>query len=86
DGQPKPVGTLLKNPAYAAVLRGIAQRGPQAFYEGAVAEDIVRRVKGHARPGLLTTADLAGYRPLVRPPLCTDWRRYRVCGFGPPSS
>ncbi|TNY02548.1 gamma-glutamyltransferase, partial [Escherichia coli] len=37
-------------------------------------------------PGLLTTADLAGYRPLVRPPLCTDWRRYRVCGFGPPSS
>ncbi len=85
-GTPKPVGTVLKNPAYAAVLRGIARKGPKAFYEGAVAEDIVRRVKGQARPGLLSTADLAGYQPVVRPPLCNDWRRYRVCGFGPPSS
>lgn len=85
-GAPKPVGTVLKNPAYAAVLRGIAQKGPKAFYEGAVAEDIVRRVRGHARPGLLTTADLAGYKAVVRPPLCNDWRSYRVCGFGPPTS
>jgi gamma-glutamyltranspeptidase / glutathione hydrolase len=86
DGAAKPVGTVLKNPAYAAVLRGIAKQGPQGFYEGAVAEDIVRRVKGHARPGLLTEADLAGYKPLQRPPLCNEWRSYRVCGFGPPSS
>lgn len=85
-GTPKPVGTVLRNPAYAAVLRGIATQGPRGFYEGAVAEDIVRRVKGHARPGLLTTADLAAYRPAVRAPLCNDWRVYRVCGFGPPTS
>ncbi|MFG6490382.1 gamma-glutamyltransferase family protein [Roseateles sp. BYS78W] len=85
-GNAKPVGTILKNPAYAAVLRGIARQGTAAFYEGAVAEDIVRRVKGHVRPGLLTTADLAAYRPVVRPPLCNDWRAYRVCGFGPPTS
>ncbi|WP_457391862.1 gamma-glutamyltransferase family protein [Roseateles sp. P5_E1] len=85
-GAPKPVGTVLKNPAYAAVLRGIAIKGPKAFYEGAVAEDIVRRVKGHARPGLLSAADLAGYKALARPPLCNDWRVYRICGFGPPTS
>ncbi|WP_457353217.1 gamma-glutamyltransferase family protein [Roseateles sp. P5_D6] len=85
-GAPKPVGTVLKNPAYAAVLRGIAIKGPKAFYEGAVAEDIVRRVKGHARPGLLSAADLAGYKALARPPLCNDWRAYRICGFGPPTS
>lgn len=85
-GAPKPVGTLLKNPAYAAVLRAVAKEGVKAFYEGAVAEDLVRRVKGHARPGLLTTDDLAAYRPAVRPPLCNDWRGYRVCGFGPPTS
>jgi gamma-glutamyltranspeptidase/glutathione hydrolase len=86
EGRPKAVGSVLKNPAYAAVLRGIARQGAKAFYEGAVAEDIVRRVKGHSRPGLLTTADLAGYKPAVRPSLCADWRSYRVCGFGPPSS
>lgn len=85
-GNAKPVGTLLKNPAYAAVLRGVAKQGARGFYEGAVAEDIVRRVKHHARPGLLSAADLAGYRPLQRPPLCNDWRGYRVCGFGPPTS
>jgi len=86
SGTPKPVGTVLKNPAYAAVLRGIAKQGPKGFYEGAVAQDIVRRVKAQARPGLLTEADLAGYKPAVRPPLCNDWRSYRVCGFGPPTS
>lgn len=85
-GAPKPVGTVLKNPAYAVVLRGIAKQGVKAFYEGPVAEDIVRRVKAHARPGLLSVADLAGYRPVLRPPLCNDWRSYRVCGFGPPTS
>ncbi|RZL36770.1 MAG: gamma-glutamyltransferase family protein [Rubrivivax sp.] len=85
-GNARPVGTLLKNPAYAAVLRGIAKRGAAGFYEGAVAEDIVRRVQGHARPGLLSTDDLAGYKPVVRPPLCNEWRSYRVCGFGPPTS
>lgn len=85
-GAARPVGTVLKNPAYAAVLRGIAKHGPKAFYEGAVAEDIVRRVKAHPRPGLLTVADLAGYKPVQRPPLCNDWRGYRVCGFGPPTS
>jgi gamma-glutamyltranspeptidase/glutathione hydrolase len=86
DGAPKPVGTVLKNPAYAAVLRGIAKQGAAGFYEGPVAEDIVRRVRGHARPGLLTTADLAGYKAVVRPPLCNEWRSYRICGFGPPTS
>ncbi|MGQ3051598.1 MAG: gamma-glutamyltransferase family protein [Roseateles sp.] len=85
-GAPKPVGTVLKNPAYAAVLRGIAKLGPAGFYEGPVAADIVRRVQGHARPGLLAAADLAGYKPLSRPPLCNAWRGYRICGFGPPTS
>ncbi|PTT83731.1 gamma-glutamyltransferase, partial [Pelomonas sp. HMWF004] len=55
-------------------------------YSGAVAEDIVRRVKGHARPGLLAVDDLAAYRPVQRPPLCNTWRSWRICGFGPPSS
>lgn len=86
SGHAKPVGTVLKNPAYAAVLRGIAKNGPKAFYEGGVAEDIVSRVKGHARPGGLAMADLAGYKALARPPLCNDWRSYRICGFPPPTS
>ena len=88
DGEPHAVGHRLRNPALAAVLRGIAARGSAALHGGAVATDIVARVRGHAtNPGLLTEADVAGYSPKLREPICTDWRVvYRVCGFPPPSS
>ena len=91
-GQAFPEGTRLRNPAYAQVLRRVAREGSEAFYGGEVARDIVRRVRSHARhPGRLSLADLAGYRPVERAPLCTDWRGetarpWRVCGMPPPSS
>jgi gamma-glutamyltranspeptidase/glutathione hydrolase len=88
DGMPHPVGHLLRNPALARVLRQMAEKGAQAFYQGALAQDIVQRVQGHAAaPGRLGLADLAGYRSIERTPLCTDWTvRYRICGMPPPSS
>jgi gamma-glutamyltranspeptidase / glutathione hydrolase len=88
DGEPHAVGHVLRNPALAAVLRQIAARGSAALHEGAVAADIVARVRGHAvNPGVMSSADLAGYRVLQREPICTLWKaRYRVCGMPPPSS
>ncbi len=88
DGSAQPVGYRLKNPAMAQVLRQIAQSGADAFYRGAVARDIVRRVQGHAsNPGRLSEADLANYQPVQREAMCTHWQQYwRVCGFPPPSS
>jgi gamma-glutamyltranspeptidase/glutathione hydrolase len=46
DGKPKAVGTVLKNPAFAATLRTVAAQGSEAFYKGPVAEDIVATVTG----------------------------------------
>ncbi|MFO1327642.1 MAG: gamma-glutamyltransferase family protein [Rubrivivax sp.] len=87
DGQPHPVGQVLRNPALAAVLRAIAAQGSAALHQGPVAADIVRRVHGHAaQPGRLSVDDLAGYQAQRREPLCADWRRWRVCGMPPPSS
>jgi gamma-glutamyltranspeptidase/glutathione hydrolase len=88
DGRPRAVGERVRNPALAAVLRRIAAEGPGAMQQGAIAADIVARVRGHAqRPGAMALADLAGYRAVEREPLCVDWReRWRVCGFPPPSS
>ena len=98
DGQPLPVGTLLKNPAYAQVLRAIAQHGSQALHEGPVAQAIVDKVRNHpTNPGVLSLQDLAGYQPKKRQALCHDWnlpasapggtaRSYTLCGFPPPSS
>jgi gamma-glutamyltranspeptidase / glutathione hydrolase len=88
DGTPHPVGTLIKNPALAEVLRAIAARGSAALNAGRVAADIVQRVRTHAaNPGVLAEADLAGYAPRKRESICTLWKTvYRVCGFPPPSS
>jgi gamma-glutamyltranspeptidase/glutathione hydrolase len=87
DGTPKPLGTVLRNPELAAVLRDIAERGPAAFYEGPVARDIAAKVRGHpTNPGLLSEADMAGYRAKVREPLCFDYKAWKLCGMPPPSS
>ncbi|WP_246849599.1 gamma-glutamyltransferase [Rubellimicrobium arenae] len=87
DGTPKAAGTLLRNPALAETLRRIANEGADAFYTGAVAEDIVATVTGHpSNPGDMTLADLDGYRVVERDPVCGPYRAYRVCGMGPPSS
>jgi len=86
DGRPKPVGARIVNPEYGATLRAIAFGGAEAFYFGEIAEDLVRAVRGHAKPGDLTLVDLARYRALERKPVCARYRAQRVCGMGPPSS
>ncbi len=86
DGSPKAVGTVLKNPALAAVLKRIANEGPDALYNGPIAEEIVAKVQGHANPGSLSLNDLKGYTARERPALCTDYKRWQICGMPPPSS
>ncbi|WP_404345593.1 gamma-glutamyltransferase [Vreelandella venusta] len=87
DGEPIEVGETLKNPALAAIFRRIAEEGSAAFYEGAVAEDLVEQVQSHPeRPGEMSLDDVAGYQSLEREPLCTPWQQWEVCGFPPPSS
>ncbi|WP_223436730.1 MULTISPECIES: gamma-glutamyltransferase [unclassified Pseudomonas] len=86
DGSPKAVGTSLKNPALAAVFKRIAKEGPDALYKGPIAQEIVAKVQGHANPGTLSLNDLNGYTAKERAPLCTDYKRWQVCGMPPPSS
>jgi gamma-glutamyltranspeptidase/glutathione hydrolase len=81
------MGTRLRNPELAATLRAIARDGADAFYRGPIAADIVAAVRGHAsNPGRLSESDLAGYRAKERAPVCSDYKTWRVCGMGPPSS
>ena len=74
-------GERVTNPAYAATLRAIASGGASAMHHGAIAEDIVRAVRGD-----LTAADMAGYRATEREPVCGPYRVWRICSMGPPSS
>ncbi|MGH6614482.1 gamma-glutamyltransferase [Sphingomonas sp.] len=87
DGKPLTIGTTVKNPKLAAILRTLADEGPEAFYTGANAEEIVRVTAGAStNPSDMTLADLAAYQAQERPPVCGKYRSYRICGMGPPSS
>ncbi|GAA4472853.1 gamma-glutamyltransferase family protein [Rhodococcus olei] len=89
DGSAKPEGTVLVNPAMAKTLGAVASEGADAFYTGAVAEDVVAATadtSGGRTAGALSTADLAGYRAIERTPVCTGYRDREVCGMPPPSS
>lgn len=87
NGKPKAEGSTVRNPALARLLRDIAKKGPDAFYTGAHGKAIaaaVSRAPVNAAP--LTLADLAGYKARDRDAVCAPYRRFKVCGMGPPSS
>jgi gamma-glutamyltranspeptidase/glutathione hydrolase len=86
NGRAKAVGTIIRNPELGQTLRAIAARGADAFYFGAIADDIVDAVRGHVRPGDMTLVDLARYRAIEREPVCGEFHAHRVCGMPPPSS
>jgi gamma-glutamyltranspeptidase/glutathione hydrolase len=66
-GRPYSPGTHLRQPDLAATLRALADEGPRVFYEGRVAELIVREIA--AAGGMLDAADLAAYQARWRAPL-----------------
>jgi gamma-glutamyltranspeptidase/glutathione hydrolase len=87
DGQPKPVGTLVKNPALANFMERLAKHGPDSFYVGPNAQAIAAAVSGAPHnPAPMTAGDIASYSAKERPPLCGTYRVYRICGMGPSSS
>lgn len=85
-----PLGVLLgpketvKNPALAATLRRIGAEGKAAFYEGAVADDIVATAR--AAGSRVTREELRDYKVLERAPLHTRWEGYDVYTMPPPSA
>ncbi|NSX32423.1 gamma-glutamyltransferase family protein [Brevundimonas vesicularis] len=79
-------GDTLKNPAYADTVARLAQQGPGVFYGGAIGRDVAAAVREGPRPGGLTEADIAGYRPLRRDALCRPYQAYVICVPPPPSS
>ena len=95
DYTAKPLGTVLKNPAYADSLSAIASGGANALYTGPIAQAIVDKIKATAgngptpialTPGLTELSDLAAYKAVKRTAVCTTYRSWWVCGMPPPSS
>ena len=87
NGKPVQAGMKLKNPKLAATLKLLAKKGPDAFYTGTVANQIVNAVTtSKLSPGDMTMTDLAQYRAKEQRAVCAPYRVYVVCGMAPPSS
>jgi gamma-glutamyltranspeptidase/glutathione hydrolase len=84
DGSPYKEGDILKQPDLARTYRGIAEKGPDYFYRGEFASQVGEWMAIHG--GILSTADFAGYKPILREPLVTTYRGRTIVGFPPPSS
>jgi len=83
-GNPRPEGSLLTMPALAATLERIAAEGADGFYRGPIAAELGFAVRDAG--GILSTADLASYRPHWRHPLRGSYRGLEVFTMPPPSS
>ncbi len=84
DGRPLTKGDRLIQTDLAATLSEIADKGPDAFYQGPIGAEIVRA--SEAGGGILTAADFAHYRVRELRPIECDYRGYHVISSPPPSS
>jgi gamma-glutamyltranspeptidase / glutathione hydrolase len=89
------VGTRFRNPDLADTYDLIAAQGPDAFYDGPLARDLVKAVRKPARTkgtdlpvprGKLSRKDLKGYEVVLQKPTKVDYRGYDVYGMAPSSS
>jgi gamma-glutamyltranspeptidase / glutathione hydrolase len=77
-------GDRLVQKDLAQTLRLIADKGPDGFYKGSVAELFAAQMKRDG--GLITMEDLADYEAKERQPIHGTYRGYDVYGPPPPSS
>ncbi|HEY6750686.1 MAG TPA: gamma-glutamyltransferase [Rubrobacteraceae bacterium] len=88
--EPYPPGSTLVQPELAETLDLIAREGPDAFYNGEIADRIAEDMQNagdlQGDEGLMTGEDLAGYRAVWREPLVGDYRGREILAMPPPTS
>ena len=83
-GLPFKAGDRLVQKDLAKTLILIAQRGPDAFYQGPIADAIA--ASSAAGKGIITKADLQQYKVRELAPVECDYRGYHIVSAPPPSS
>ncbi|MGE0565344.1 MAG: gamma-glutamyltransferase [Pseudolabrys sp.] len=74
-------GDVVKAPALAATLKAIAVKGPRAFYEGEIADDMAATLA--ARGSFLTADDFAAHKGEAVAPISTNYRGLDVLEIPP---
>jgi gamma-glutamyltranspeptidase / glutathione hydrolase len=83
-GEEWKAGDTLAQKDLGRSLQLIAEKGPDVFYTGAIADLILAEMKRGG--GLITRDDLAAYQANERKPVHTTYRGYDVYAPPPPSS
>ncbi len=81
NGQAPTAGCIHHQPDLARSLRLIADQGRDAFYQGKIAEEIIRFSDTHN--GLLCLDDFASHQSEWVSPISSQYRGYRVCEIPP---
>ena len=84
DGTPLKEGDLLVQKDLGHTLTAIAEQGPHGFYQGPVAEKLVKAIRDAG--GIMTSDDLKAYEPTIRVPLHGTYRGYDIVAMPLPSS
>jgi gamma-glutamyltranspeptidase/glutathione hydrolase len=84
DGKFYEAGELLVQPELARTLARIEKQGSKDFYEGETAQLLAKDMTAHG--GLITVADLKGYKVHERATLTGSYKGYTILTAPPPSS
>lgn len=84
DGKPYEAGETLIQPDLAASLSAVSEKGPDAFYKGAIADAIVKASASSG--GVLAKADFEQYAVRELRPITCNYRGYEIVSSPPPSS
>lgn len=84
---PKKEGDILISPDLAQTFRLVARKGPYVFYEGEIADDILKAINASpVNPGSMTREDLTDYEAPFRKPLSGTYRGLDVYTTPSPSA
>lgn len=82
--RPLQPGDIVKNPRQAEALRLIAAHGPQAFYQGEIAQAVVSTINSLGGP--MTLDDLRSFNVVETAPLTGEFQGYQIVAMPLPSS
>ena len=83
DGTPKGQGDMIRMPDLADTLSALADEGPDLLYRGELGRQTSAAVLDGG--GILTTEDLAAYRPVIREPVEVPLGEWTVATNPPPA-
>ncbi|XP_020783935.1 gamma-glutamyltransferase 5a isoform X2 [Boleophthalmus pectinirostris] len=83
NGNPRKTGDIVKFEKLADTLELIANHGPEAFYSGKIAQDLISDIQEAG--GTLTLQDLASFRASQSDPLVFPFQEFEVYIPPPPA-